>query len=105
MPLRDGALLIKDLCDLGPKELCVRQPRAQNAVVTGNDRLTAIVRFHIGNNTEARRQRTVIIQQRKIFLVRSHRCDQHFVRHIHEFTIDRTEEDDRPLDQSGDFVQ
>ena len=52
-----------------PKELGVRQARAQDTLVAGNDRDTIILGFGVRDNDKTRRQTAIRIQQRKIFLV------------------------------------
>ena len=74
----------RHLAVLVPEETRVGQPRAQHALVAGDDRLAAIRGLHVGDDQEVRREPPVTVEAGKIFLVRAHRGGQHLWRQIHE---------------------
>ena len=90
---------------LVPEELRVRQACPQHAFVARDDGGPAILRLDIGDHDETWRERPIGVEQREILLMRPHRGDQHFVRHVHEVVVDPAGHDDRPFDQPHDLVQ
>ncbi len=83
----------------------IRKPRAQHPFIAGDDRSTLIVRRDIGDESEMRRRRAVRIAQREIALIDAHRDLADLGRKVHERSIDRPEEGDRPFDEAGHFLE
>ena len=88
-----------------PEEFGVRQTGPQHPFITGDDGLAAVGGLHVGDHQEAVGQPAVVLQQRKIFLMRAHRGDQHLVRHRHELLVDAAHQHHRPFHQSGHLGQ
>ncbi len=93
-----------DLAVVVPEELRIGQPGTQHALIAGDDGGTMIAGFHVGDQEEPRRQFSVAILERKIFLVRAHRGGQHLRRQIHIGRIDAAHQHDRPFDKADNLV-
>ena len=88
-----------------PEELRIRETGAKDAFVPGDDFLAPIRRLHVRNHDEARREVAVPVDQGEVFLMRPHRRRQHLRWQLHEFRVDVAEQDDRPFDEAGDFLE
>ncbi len=87
------------------EELGIRQPRADHALVAGDDRLAAVGRLHVGNQNEARRERAIALLHHEAFLVVADGGADHFRRDREEVLLERAHQHHRPFDQAADLDQ
>ena len=92
------------LAVLVEEKLGISQARAHHALVALNHR-SGVVGADVADHQELVCQFTLRIKQREILLVRLHRQDQAFLRHVEKFFLKCTKQDVRTLDQSRYFVQ
>ncbi len=93
------------LAILIPEEFGVGEARAQHPLVPGDDGGALVLRLHIGDEQEARREPAGVIQEREIFLVRAHRRGEHLRRQRHEGVVDAPRQDHGPFDEAGHLLQ
>ena len=86
------------------EELRVGEPRAQHALVAGDDR-RGIVRLEVATSRKRWLSLPSRVGEREVFLVLLHRQDQALLRHREERRIEAARVDDRPLDQRRDLVE
>ncbi len=114
--LRAELVVIDDAAELGQarfqrmapvlveEELGVGQPRAQHALVAGDDR-RRVRRLQVAHQQEPVDELPRIVGEREVPLVQLHREDEAFLRDVQERGVERAGVDDRPFDQRRDFVQ
>ena len=86
------------------EELRVGQPRADDALVAGDNRFAAVFRLDIGDQDELVDQLGVRgVAQHKAFLIVADGGADHLRRDIQKPAIERAHQHHRPLDQAGDF--
>ena len=88
-----------------PEELRVRQPGAQNALVSGPHRRIAVGRLDIRHEQEARREAACPVLHREIALVRLHARHQHFRRQFQEGRVETADARHRPFGQARILCQ
>ena len=82
----------------------VGEPRAQHALVAGDDG-RRVARREVADEQEAVGEPARVVRQREVALVELHREDQALLRHGEERGVERAGVDDRPLDQRRDLVE
>ena len=88
------------------EKLRVAQPRADHALVAGDDGLAAVARFDIGGEDEFVGELSGFgIADDKAFLVVADGGADHFARDRQEFLVERSHQHDRPFDQARDLVE
>ena len=92
------------LAVLVKKELGIGQARAHHALIAANHG-TRIVRRDVADDQKLVRQRALGIEQGEVFLVRLHRQNQAFLRHVQKLFFKRADQHIGPLDQRRHFVQ
>ena len=86
------------------EELRIRQPRADHALIAGDDRLAAVGRLDVGNEDELVDQLGVRrIAQHEAFQVGADGGADHLLGDSQKARIERTHQHHRPLDEAGDF--
>ena len=86
------------------EELGVGQPRADDALVAGDDRLAAVARLHIGDQDELVGELGGLrIAQHEAFLVVADGGADHLAGDREERRIERAHQRHRPFHQAGDF--
>ncbi len=94
------AVLEHHLAVLVPEELGVGEPRADHALIAGDDRRAAILGLEIGDHDEAVGE-VVAAPEREAFLMRLHRGCEHLGRHVHEALVECAHQHHRPFGEAG----
>lgn len=89
---------------LREEELRICETRTHHALVAF-DNLGGRLRIDIGHDQETRAQLAVLVREREILLVRLHREDQTFLRHLQELLVEAALIHDRPFDERVHFVE
>ena len=88
------------------EELGVGKPRADHALVAGDDRLAAVARFLVGHQNELVHELGGLrIAQHEAFLVVADGRADHLAGDRQERGVERAHQRHRPFDQSGDLGQ
>ena len=88
------------------EEFRVRQPRADDALVAGNDGRTAVAGLDIGDENElvGELSRLGIVDDKTLLVVADGGAD-HLVRNRQEGFVERPRQHHRPFDQPRDFIE
>ncbi len=86
------------------EELCVRQPRANDAFIASDNRLATVGRFLIGDKDEFVDELCRLrIAQDKAFLIVADGGADHLIGDRQECLVESAHQRDRPFDQARDF--
>ena len=86
------------------EEFRVREPRADDALVAGDDRRAAVLGLDVGDENELVDELGVrCVAQHEAFLVVADGGADHLFGDVQEALIERAHQHHRPFDQAGDF--
>ena len=89
-----------------PEEFGVGKPRADHALIAGDDRLAAVGGRHVGNENEpVGEPRGRSVAQHETFLIVADGRLNDFRRHPEEFLIEAAHQDHRPLGEPGELSE
>ena len=86
------------------EELRIRQPRADDALVAGDDGRAAVGRLDVGDEDEAVGERLALAHH-EAFLVGADGGADHLGRDLEERLLERAHQHHRPFDEAGDLLE
>ena len=88
------------------EELRIRQPRADDALVAGDDGLAAVLGLDVGDEQELVDELGMRgVAHDEAFLVVADGGADHFFRDVQELFVERAHQHHRPFDEARDFVE